>query len=49
MLPFFPRDIDNYTFYINPHLNEEKLTEACAHETLHFYGLSSGNPLSRNS
>lgn len=36
MLPFFPRDIDNYTFYINPHLNEEKLTEACAHETLHF-------------
>lgn len=36
MLPFFPRDIDNYTFYINPHLNEEKLTEVCAHETLHF-------------
>lgn len=36
MLPFFPRDIDNSTFYINPHLNEEKLTEVCAHETLHF-------------
>ena len=36
MLPFFPRDIDNYIFYINPHLNEEKLTEVCAHETLHF-------------
>lgn len=36
MLPFFPRDIDNHSFYINPHLTEEKLTEACAHETLHF-------------
>ena len=36
MLPFFPRDIDNSTFYINPHLSEEKLTEVCAHETLHF-------------
>lgn len=36
MLPFFPRDIDNHSFYINPHLNEEKLTEVCAHETLHF-------------
>lgn len=35
MLPFFPRDIDNYAFYINPHLTEEKLTEACGHETLH--------------
>mgnify|MGYP006956014415 CR=1 FL=1 len=36
MLPFFPRNIDNYTFYINPHLNEENLIEACTHETLHF-------------
>lgn len=39
MLPFFPRNLDNYTFYINPHLNEENLIEACAHETLHFLWL----------
>lgn len=36
MLPFFPRNLDKQTFYINPHLNEKNLTKACAHETLHF-------------
>lgn len=36
MLPIFPRNLENYSFCINPHLNEEKLTEVCAHETLHF-------------
>lgn len=36
MIPFFPRNLNNNSFIINPHLNELQLTQACAHETLHF-------------
>ena len=45
MIPFFPRNINNNTFYINPHLNEEALTQACAHETLHFLWFQKWNEL----
>lgn len=36
LIPVFPRDIDNYSFSIGMHLDNSKLRETCAHETLHF-------------
>lgn len=36
LIPVFPRDLDNFNFSIAPGLDDEKLIEVCAHETLHF-------------
>ena len=37
IIPVFPRDINNYSFSISINIDDEKVVETVAHETLHFY------------
>ena len=37
IIPIFPRNIDNNSFCLSINLDENKLIEVVAHETLHFY------------
>ena len=39
LIPVFPRYLDNFSFSIGTGVDDSKLLEVCAHETLHFYGL----------
>ena len=43
LIPVFPRYLDNFSFSIGTGVDDSKLLEVCAHETLHFYGLKNGN------
>ena len=36
LIPVFPRYLDNFTFSIGTGVDDSKLLEVCAHETLHF-------------
>lgn len=36
LIPVFPRDLDNFSFSISTGVEDNKLIEVCAHETLHF-------------
>ena len=36
LIPVFPRYLDTYSFAIGTGVDEDKLVETCAHETLHF-------------
>ena len=36
LIPVFPRYLDNFSFSIGTGVDDSKLLEVCAHETLHF-------------
>lgn len=36
LIPVFPRDLDSFSFSISTEIEDWKLIEICAHETLHF-------------
>lgn len=36
IIPVFPRNLNDFSFSISPGLEDDKLIEVCAHETLHF-------------
>ena len=36
IVPVFPRNVDDFSFCLDPNVRDSKLIETCAHETLHF-------------
>lgn len=47
LIPVFPRYLDDFSFSIGTGVDDSKLLEVCAHETLHFYGLKNGSKFIR--
>ena len=36
LIPVFPRNLDDFSFSVSPFLDDKKVIEVCAHESLHF-------------